>query len=182
MVVALALLAVSCQEEPARLHPGPCFAEWTVYKAVSLGPWRLRLPVSEGDARRMTFTYDEQGRLARVDDDYDQDGALEHRIDLVRDTQGRVIAQYFDRGADGVIEVSAAFTYGAYDTAEAVIDTLDEGTGELQRRVEVGGAPMGGIWERCYGQCAYDGAGNLLEDRDPAGGDVIRYFHECWGP
>ena len=124
----LAVLALAC-EAPAASHPGPCRAEWSVYKVVQVGEWSVHTPLEVGKPRVMYFSYGDTGDLVAVSDDQDGDGVIDNH-----------------------------------------------------REVEVVAFGLGGqrLWSRCHGECVYDDAGNMLSDRDPAGGDTLRYFYDCW--
>ena len=128
--VLILLLLTACDAGTSASRPGPCRAEWTVFKIINVGGQRIATPFAVGAPRTMHFTYDENGQLISIADDQDGDG---------------------------------------------VVDNL--------REIElVGTTGIGGVrlWSRCQGECVYDDHGNMLVDRDPAGGDSLRYFYDCW--
>mgnify|MGYP006928178062 CR=1 FL=1 len=126
----LLLTLAACDSGTGAARPGPCRAEWSVFKIVNVGGQRFATPFEVGTPRVMYFTYDEGGNLSSIADDQDGDGTIDN-----------------------------------------------------QREIElVGASGLGGqrLWSRCQGECVYDDFGNMLVDRDPAGGDSLRYFYDCW--
>lgn len=76
------------------------------------------------------------------------------------------------------------FTYDETGALASIADDQDgDGVIDSHREVELVGAygTQGQrLWSRCQGVCTYDDYGNMLSDRDPSGGDTLRYFYDCW--
>ncbi|MEO1267800.1 MAG: hypothetical protein AAFX99_06855 [Myxococcota bacterium] len=175
----LGMVACGSVESEGERWPGPCRAQWAVYRVIEVGSWRLPTPFTDGPKRQMLYTYDDHGRLIRSESDRDDDGVVDGRVMFYYDEYSRVIREVFDRGADDTMDEERAFAYT--EDGSPIGFYRHEGVDALEpMEMEVGYAPMTRLWEVCQGDCTYDAHGNLLEDRDLYRQDAVYYDYTCW--
>ncbi len=175
--IVLVLGGAGCEKSPPQKWPGPCEAMWTIYHVVEVGGFSMVTPVSQGNGRLMTFSYDERGLVTRIQDDQENDGQIDFQRLIFYDEQNRVVREALDDGGDDTIEAERVYVYHS-DGSSMGYSSEHSQTGEL---VEVAHQrPLRRLWEQCQGECVYDEVGNLLEDKDRNSQDAIYYSYECW--
>ncbi len=180
-IMMLVGLVTGCQKTQ-KAYPGPCEGHWIVRETVNVFGMHLTLPIAQGGVRIMRFAYDKQGRLIALEDDDDGDGTPESRISIAYDAQGRVVRESMDLDLDGDIDAQRDFEYLQDEPNPVVTSSERQPDGQFITRTEHDARPMRRIWQKCHGECSYDDFGNILEDRDRRGQDILTYHYGCWSP